>query len=122
ARAQQSLNDRVSSEESALRLGLANSEQNVEALTSRVSGLQRTVESQCVALQRSEACLSTGREEARTLSASLDAATARGDALESDLAALRALTGAATGELREEVALLRAQVDGAERTAAELKA
>lgn len=111
----------MSTEESALRLGLANSEQNVEALTSRVAGLQRTVESQCAALQRSEASLSAGGEEARTLAESLAEAVARGDALESDLNALRTLTGAATGELREEVALLRAQVDGAERTAAELK-
>lgn len=92
-----------------------------QALTARVAGLQETVESQQDALDESDACLSAAHETTQRSAASLETAVAHGEAIQSELEALRELTGNATRELREELALLRAQVDGAERTAAELK-
>lgn len=93
-----------------------------QALTVRVASLQETVESQRDALRESDACLSAAHETTQRSAASLETAVAHGEAIQLELEALRELTGNATRELREELSLLRAQVDGAERTAAELKA
>lgn len=93
----------------------------VHALTAHVASLEETVECQRGALDESDACLSAAREAAQRSAASLETVVARGEVVQTELNALREFTGSATRELREELALLRAQVDGAERTAAELK-
>lgn len=121
--AQQRLDDRrLSDHENTLWQRLADSEQAVHDLTARTAELERMIGSQSAALEISESCLSAAQESAREAAASLETAIKRRETLQAKLTALRRLTGDANRELREEVAVLRAQVDGAERSAAELKA
>lgn len=93
-----------------------------QALNARVASLQETVETQRDALEKSDTCLSAAHETIQRSAASLETAVAHGKAVQSEMEALREHTGNAARELREELALLQAQVDGAESTAAELKA
>lgn len=67
-----------------------------------------------------DASISSARETVAVEMAKM--AATREEALQSELDALRALTEGTTKELQEELALLRGQVEGAARSAVELKA
>lgn len=104
-----------------MRQRLFTSEQTISAFTSELAATKTTIEARNNALKEAEASLSAARANAQAATAAAEASAAHEKVLQSELADRRTLAEGTTRELREELAVLHSQVEGAAQSAAELK-